>query len=183
MVLRRSEPRRKEGRREGPGTIRGHLEALAAAARQLAKPPITMPLAAAVDARHPSYRGFILFYYDKCIGCSLCAQICPSRAIKMYKVPGDKRIRPGYDVGRCIFCGLCVDICPVDALGLSLIHDKVYEDVPSMDMDPVEWAVVSRKLLEEEASPGKPALRAVVDPERGLRYERVEPRRESPVFP
>ena len=174
--LRRSVPRRRP---PAPNPVRGHLEAIGAALRQLARPGMAMPLDAE-DARVPGYRGVILFYYDKCIGCSLCAQVCPSRAIKMYRVPGDKKIRPGYDVGRCIFCGLCVDICPVDALEESIIHDKVYEDVPSMDMDPVEWAVWSEKILAEQRAP-RPRLRAVVDPERGLRYvetrEGVEPER------
>ncbi len=165
---------RSVSRRRGPGVVRGHLQAIAAALRQLARPPMAMPLLEAEDARVPGYRGVIVFHYDRCIGCSLCAQICPSRAIKMYRVPGDKRIRPGYDVGRCIFCGLCVDICPVDALETSIIHDRVYEDVPSMAMDPVEWTVWSRRILREEREPGRPRLRAVVDPDRGLRYERVE---------
>jgi len=161
------------GHRRRPGLVRAHLDAIAAAARRLAKPPMTMPLVEYGDARHPGYRGVILFDYDKCIGCSLCAQVCPSRAIKMYRVPGDKRLRPGYNIGRCIFCGLCVDICPTDALSESIVHDKVYSDVPSMDMDPVDWALWSREVKKEEESPEKPLLRARVDPERGLVYEPV----------
>ena len=164
---------RSQPRRQGPGTVRGHLEAIGTALRHLARKPMTIGFPDYDEARPPGYRGVILFNYSKCIGCSLCAQICPARAIKMYRVPGDKRLRPGYNVGRCIFCGLCVDICPTDALSLSTVHDRVYEDVPSMDMDPVDWALWSREIEGEEKRP-RPMLRPVVDEERGLRYIRVE---------
>ena len=168
MLERSVERRRRRGR---PNVVRAHLDAIAAAARRLLEPPMTLPYPDYGEARPPGYRGVILFHYEKCIGCSLCAQICPARAIKMYRVPGDKRLRPGYNVGRCIFCGLCVDICPVDALSESVVHDRVYEDVPSMDMDPVDWALWSRRVAEEERSPGRPLLRARLDPERGIVYE------------
>ena len=153
--------------------MRGHLGAIGAALRQLARKPMTIMFPDYQEARPPGYRGVILFDYGKCIGCSLCAQICPARAIKMYRVPGDKRIRPGYNVGRCIFCGLCVDICPTDALSYSSVHDRVYEDIPSMDMDPVDWALWSREVEREEAQP-RPRLKPVVDEETGLRYIVVE---------
>ena len=176
-MLERSVDRRRgaAGHRSRPNVVRAHLEAIATAARRLLEPPMTLPYPDYMEARPPGYRGVILFHYEKCIGCSLCAQICPARAIKMYRVPGDKRLRPGYNVGRCIFCGLCVDICPVDALSESLVHDRVYEDVPSMDMDPVDWALWSRRVAEEERSPERPLLRARLDPERGIVYEEVQP--------
>ncbi|BES81884.1 4Fe-4S binding protein [Pyrodictium abyssi] len=168
MAPRLTEPRR---RRPRVNPVRGHLEAILAAARQMLRPPITLRYPDVEEARPEHYRGIILFDYDKCIGCTLCAQICPSRAIKMYRVPGDKRMRPGYDIGRCIFCGLCTDICPTDALETSIVHDKSFEDVESMDLDPVDWALYSRKLREEIASPRKPRVKPVVDEEVGLRYE------------
>ena len=149
--------------------VKEHLEAISAALRRLARPPMTIGFPDMDEAKPPGYRGVVLFNYDKCIGCSLCAQICPARAIKMYRVPGDKRIRPGYNIGRCIFCGLCTDICPTDALTLSVLHDHVYDSIPAMDMDPVDWALWSREVEREQSKP-RPKLRPVVDEENGLRY-------------
>ncbi len=58
----------------------------------------------------------------KCIGCSLCALECPSKAIAMKKLPEDKKppqnkrgLYPVIDYRSCIFCYRCVRVCPVNA--------------------------------------------------------------------
>jgi NADH-quinone oxidoreductase subunit I len=162
---------RAEERRRRPGLLRGHLDAILTGLRYLSKRPMTL-MYPDVEEELPSlYHTMILYDYDRCIGCSLCAQICPSRAIRMYRVPGDKRMRPGYNVGRCIHCGLCTDVCPTDALSFSPLHDDVFEDPGSMDWDPVDWALASKRIREEASKRRRPRVRAVVDEEVGLRYE------------
>jgi len=63
---------------------------------------------------------------EKCIGCELCAGVCPADAIYVVaaeNAPGE-RFSPGeryaqiYQMNylRCIFCGLCVEACPTQAL-------------------------------------------------------------------
>ncbi len=63
---------------------------------------------------------------EKCIGCELCAGVCPADAILVVgaeNTPGN-RFSPGeryaqiYQINylRCIFCGLCVEACPTEAL-------------------------------------------------------------------
>lgn len=46
---------------------------------------------------------------DKCMGCGLCARVCPGKAITM---DGEK---PVFDRSKCIFEGNCIASCPVDA--------------------------------------------------------------------
>jgi NADH-quinone oxidoreductase subunit F len=48
---------------------------------------------------------------DECIGCTKCAQACPSDAIA--PIPYEKHV---VDNEKCIKCDVCRDICPVDAV-------------------------------------------------------------------
>ena len=46
----------------------------------------------------------------KCIGCSLCANTCPQKAITM------KNTKPSFDYSKCIRCFCCQEFCPKGAL-------------------------------------------------------------------
>jgi NADH-quinone oxidoreductase subunit F len=48
---------------------------------------------------------------DDCIGCTLCAQHCPTEAIRM--APYEKH---EIDPEKCIRCGTCRSVCPSDAV-------------------------------------------------------------------
>ncbi len=81
----------------------------------------------------PSFRGQHSIDWFKCIGCELCAKVCPNECIyfEFIKVEQDspyllpkrskmdtikKQIkRPAVDVGHCLFCGDCSEFCPTDA--------------------------------------------------------------------
>jgi len=69
---------------------------------------------------------------DLCVGCCLCARVCPSNAINLVTSMGEgnkKQIDEYYlDVSRCIFCGLCVEICPVCALVSTDLYELATAD-------------------------------------------------------
>ncbi|WDP89886.1 MAG: 4Fe-4S binding protein [Desulfobacter sp.] len=52
---------------------------------------------------------------DKCVGCTLCTQVCPHRVLEM---DVDNRARIA-DLNGCMECGACVTNCPSGALAVS----------------------------------------------------------------
>lgn len=60
---------------------------------------------------------------EQCVGCCLCAQICPAKAIKIATGEGADYNKVvicfEINIARCIFCGLCVEACPKNALKMS----------------------------------------------------------------
>ncbi len=59
----------------------------------------------------------------RCVGCGLCAAICPSECIHVYTTegPDHQKIVEGYEIEvlRCVYCGLCVEACPFQAVVLT----------------------------------------------------------------
>jgi NADH-quinone oxidoreductase subunit I len=63
---------------------------------------------------------------EKCIGCELCAGVCPADCIYVRGLdnPPDDPVSPGerygfiYEINflRCIHCDLCVEACPTEAI-------------------------------------------------------------------
>lgn len=63
---------------------------------------------------------------EKCIGCELCAGVCPAKCIYVRGAdnPVDDPVSPGerfgfiYEINylRCIHCDLCVEACPTQAI-------------------------------------------------------------------
>jgi formate hydrogenlyase subunit 6/NADH:ubiquinone oxidoreductase subunit I len=68
-------------------------------------------------------RGKHEFDPDKCIGCGLCARVCPSFAITLKGGPGPKCTGLLVDLGKCLFCGQCEEVCPRDALWLTTEYE------------------------------------------------------------
>lgn len=65
---------------------------------------------------------------ERCVGCELCAIVCPSQAIYVKPAanePDDphsrgERYASDFQINmlRCIFCGLCEEACPTGAIVL-----------------------------------------------------------------
>ena len=70
---------------------------------------------------------------EKCIGCELCAGVCPARCIYVRGAdnPPENPVSPGerygfvYEINylRCIHCDLCVEACPTEAI----VESKLFE--------------------------------------------------------
>jgi pyruvate ferredoxin oxidoreductase delta subunit len=56
---------------------------------------------------------------NTCIGCGLCAKVCPEACIEM--IESEKaggRPKPKTDYDYCKGCGLCAHECPVKAISM-----------------------------------------------------------------
>ena len=70
---------------------------------------------------------------EKCIGCELCAGVCPAKCIYVRGKENDpdNPVSPGerygyvYEINmlRCIFCGLCVEACPTEAITMTSLFE------------------------------------------------------------
>jgi NADH-quinone oxidoreductase, chain I len=112
-----------------------HLAAVGTGLKYLVKPTrITLKYPEEAMTLPTGYRGMIRLYKDVCIGCTLCAMVCPADAMKMATEEGKKL--PMINYGRCVFCGFCVDICPVDALKETGVHDAAFSNRRELVFDP-----------------------------------------------
>jgi NADH-quinone oxidoreductase subunit D len=66
------------------------------------------------------HRGRQLYNSELCIGCQICAKVCPNEAIEMVEREKSEKnksgLQPQIDYRKCCFCGLCVDNCSTGAL-------------------------------------------------------------------
>ncbi len=70
----------------------------------------------------PGFRGRVVVDTDKCTGCGGCADVCPTRCIRIIDVSPTHRIIRRY-LERCIHCGRCEDVCQYGAVRLDLEYE------------------------------------------------------------
>ncbi len=95
---------------------------------------------------------------EKCIGCELCAGVCPANCIYVRGAdnPPDNPVSPGerygfvYEINylRCIHCDLCVEACPTGAI----TESKMFEFSFTNRTD----AIYTREELLVDSESGKP---------------------------
>ena len=100
-------------------------------AKHLTRPRVTWQYPDEKKPKQPRQHGrHVLNRYEdgmeKCIGCELCAGVCPADCIYVRGLdnPPDHPVSPGerygsvYEINylRCIHCDMCVEACPTEAI-------------------------------------------------------------------
>ena len=90
--------------------------------------PVTVQYPEEMPYLSPRYRARIVLTRDpdgeeRCVGCNLCASVCPPEAISLQKAEReDGRWYSEFfriNFSRCIMCGMCEEACPTYAIQLT----------------------------------------------------------------
>jgi NADH-quinone oxidoreductase subunit I len=118
-------------RPSGDGGLLGYIKGFGVTFKKLFEDRVTAPYPEEKAAKPERLHGrHVLNRYEdgmeKCIGCELCAGVCPARCIYVRGAdnPSDDPVSPGerwgfiYEINylRCIHCDLCVEACPTEAI-------------------------------------------------------------------
>lgn len=166
--VKEQNPKIKEYKKENPFRLfTDHLQAVGAGLKYMISPQrITIKYPEESLSLPTGYRGMIRLYKDICIGCTLCALICPADAMKMVTEEGKKL--PSINYGRCVFCGFCVDVCPVDALKETRVHDATFTNRRDLVFRPDRFSQDFDEPAPVEGVVKK--VKTIIDEKKGIRY-------------
>jgi len=93
--------------------------------------PITVQFPEEVRPIPARARTNLLWFDERCTGCSTCAQACPDGCILVETAPNPdgslQKVRYEIDFRLCMYCGLCTEACPYEAIQVGgTFRDAVY---------------------------------------------------------
>jgi NADH-quinone oxidoreductase subunit I len=104
--------------------------------RHIFKPPVTVQFPEEVRDIPARARTSLLWFDERCTGCSTCAQACPDGCILVATEPREdgslNKVRYEIDFRICMYCGLCTEACPYQAIQAGGRYDDaqyVFEDM------------------------------------------------------
>ena len=110
----------------------GILRGMVAVVRRMVMPVATIEFPEITRPMSPRARTNLLWFDERCTGCSTCAQACPDGCILVETSPNPdgslEKVRYEIDFRICMYCGLCVEACPYQAIQAGgVFEDAVYE--------------------------------------------------------
>ena len=100
--------------------------------RTLFRTPFTIKYPEEIRPVPVNARTNLLWFEERCTGCSTCAQACPDGCILVQTSPredGSLNVdRYEIDFRLCMYCGLCVEACPYEAIQAGgPLNDATYD--------------------------------------------------------
>jgi NADH-quinone oxidoreductase subunit I len=119
----------------GTGIAKGMMVTL----RTLFRTPFTIKYPEEIRPVPVNARTNLLWFEERCTGCSTCAQACPDGCILVQTSPredGSLNVdRYEIDFRLCMYCGLCVEACPYEAIQAGGPLDDATYDFNSLYRD------------------------------------------------
>ena len=111
--------------------------------RQMFRPVATIQYPEVVRSVSVYARTNLLWFEERCTGCSTCAQACPDGCILVQTSPREDGAlnidRYEIDFRLCMYCALCVEACPYEAIQAGgpmddavTVFDEMYRDKHSL---------------------------------------------------
>jgi NADH-quinone oxidoreductase subunit I len=119
----------------GLGIAKGLLVTL----KHIFRPPFTVQYPEEVRPIPVRARTNLLWFEERCTGCSTCAQACPDGCILVATSPAEDGAlnidRYEIDFRICMYCALCVEACPYQAIQAGGTWKDVTDDFQAMYRD------------------------------------------------
>ena len=100
----------------GIGIVKGMI----ATVKRMVMPVATIEFPEITRPMSPRARTNLLWFDERCTGCSTCAQACPDGCILVATSPAEDGSfnidRYEIDFRLCMYCGLCTEACPYEAI-------------------------------------------------------------------
>jgi formate hydrogenlyase subunit 6/NADH:ubiquinone oxidoreductase subunit I len=117
----------------------GLLKGLKVTFKHIFRPTFTVQYPEEVREIPPRARTNLVWFEERCTGCSTCAQACPDGCILVATSPGEGGAlnidRYEIDFRICMYCGLCTEACPYQAIQSGGTWKDVTTDFESMYRD------------------------------------------------
>jgi formate hydrogenlyase subunit 6/NADH:ubiquinone oxidoreductase subunit I len=114
----------------------GLLKGMAVTFKHIFRPPTTVEYPEVVREIPARARTNLVWFEERCTGCSTCAQACPDGCILVATSPGEDGSlnidRYEIDFRICMYCGLCTEACPYQAIQAGGTWKDVTADFPEM---------------------------------------------------
>ena len=123
----------------GLGLAKGMMLTL----KHLSRPPVTVQFPDEERDIPKRARTNLVWFVERCTGCSTCAQACPDGCILVQTEPREDGSylvqRYEIDFRLCMYCGLCAEACPYEAIQVGGSYtdvvtnpDTLYRDKPTL---------------------------------------------------
>lgn len=131
----------------------GMLKGLAVTFKHIFKPSFTVQYPEEVRPIPARARTNLIWFEERCTGCSTCAQACPDGCILVATSPTEGAAlnvdRYEIDFRICMYCGLCTEACPYQAIQAGGTWKDVVDDFDSMYRDKEALTEFAHNYLKE----------------------------------